>query len=86
MKMMARLFHIRVSFVHRMVKRERTAGNKLKLGIGILVDLAVRVRGRHFLFNSVIAVAVCLWGRWAGWTELNRKQSPQTHTARSPSV
>ena len=54
--------------------------------ITMLVDLAFRFRGHHFLFDSVVAVAVCLWGVWAGWTELNRKWCPTTLTARSPSV
>ena len=51
----------------------------------MLVDLAVRVRERRFLFDSVAAVAVCLWGSRAGWTELNGKQRRRTLTARSPS-
>ena len=54
--------------------------------ITMLVDLAVRVRGCCFQFDSVVAAAVCLWGSWAGWTELNRKGRTRTLTARSPSV
>ena len=39
----------------------------------MLVDLTVRVPERLFLFDYVVAVAVCLWGSWAEWTELIRK-------------
>ena len=54
--------------------------------MNMLVDHSVRFLGRHFLFNSVVAMAVCLWGSWARWTELNRKRHPRTITARSPSM
>ena len=38
-----------------------------------LEDLAVGLRGRRFLMNSIAAVAVCFRGRSAGWTEFNWK-------------
>ena len=46
----------------------------------ILVDLSFWFRERRFLFNSVVAMAACLWGRWAGVAQPNRMQrSPNLH-------
>ena len=47
--------------------------------ISILVDLAFRVCGRRFLFNSVVASAVCLLGHWAGWTQLRKQETAPTY-------
>ena len=42
--------------------------------IGKPKDFSMRFFARCFLFGCVKAAAACFDSRWAGWTELNRKQ------------
>ena len=61
--------------VHFTLRRDglKAFCNELQLGGSIVENIAVGLHGRHILFTSVAATAVCIWGCCAEWTELNRK-------------
>ena len=54
--------------------------------ISKLEHLADGLRGCCFLFNSIAAMAVWLWGCLAGCTELNWRRCPRNLNVRSRSV